>query len=48
MSIAFMYAIALMYLGASVCFAWEGKAEWCGICACWGVSNLILGYISRA
>jgi hypothetical protein len=43
----FMLAIAIMYLGASICFAWEGKAAWCGLSICWGAGNLILAYISK-
>jgi hypothetical protein len=42
-----MFAIALMYLGAAVSFAWEGKAAWCGLALCWGAGNLILGMISK-
>lgn len=47
MSAAFMLAIAIMYLGAGVCFAWEGKIEWFGLCMSWGCGNLILAYISK-
>lgn len=47
MSAAFMYAIALMYLGAAVCFAWEEKTAYCLLSICWGSGNLILGYISK-
>lgn len=42
-----MLAIAIMYLGAGICFAWEDKAAWAGLSFCWGTGNLILAYISK-
>ena len=42
-----MFSIAVMYLAAGICFAWEGKVAWCGLSLCWGAGNLILGYISK-
>ena len=47
MSTPFMLAIAVMYLGAGVCFAWEGKAAWTGLTLSWAVGNFILAYISK-
>jgi len=47
MSAGFMFSIAVMYLAAGICFAWEGKVAWCGLSLCWGAGNLILGYISK-
>ena len=47
MSPPFMYAIAVMYLGAGVSFAWEGKVAWCCLCFSWAVGNFILGYINQ-
>ena len=47
MSQPFMLAIATMYMGAAVSFAWEGKAMWCALCVSWAVGNGILAYISK-
>lgn len=42
-----MFAIATMYLCAGISYAWEGKVEWCVVAFCWGIGNLVLGYISK-
>jgi hypothetical protein len=47
MSASFMYAIALMYLGAGISFAWDGKIAWCVLSFSWATGNFILGYISQ-
>ena len=47
MSAFFMLAIAIMYAGAAVSFALEGKAAWAIVACSWGVGNALLAWISR-
>jgi hypothetical protein len=46
MSAGFMFAIALMYGAAAICFYVEGKLLWAGIAWCWGIGNALLGLMS--
>ncbi len=47
MSVSFMLAIAVMYLGAALSYAIEGKIEWCVVSVCWGAGNAVLALVSR-
>lgn len=47
MSAAFMLLIAVLYLGAAISFACEGKALWAVVALAWGVGNAVLTWISR-
>jgi hypothetical protein len=47
MSLQFMLAIAVMYVGAAMSFGLEGKWGWCAVSLCWGAGNAILGLIGR-
>lgn len=42
-----MYAIAVLYLGAGIAFAWDGKLAWCGVAFSWSAGNFLIGYISQ-
>lgn len=46
MSANFMFAIAVMYVGAFASFYIEGKYLWAVVSLCWGVGNALLGLMS--
>lgn len=47
MSTPFLYAIAVLYLGAAISFAWQMKLAWAGLCFSWAVGNFLIGFISQ-
>lgn len=48
MSAAFMYAIAAMYAGASICFYLEGRFLWFLLAFSWGMGSAVVAFMSHA
>ena len=45
MSALFIVFIGICYLGFMVSALIEGRFAWAGVGLCWGVGNLLIGYL---
>jgi len=45
MSFLFAIFIGLCYLGFSAGCLVDGKYAWAGVGLCWGIGNLLIGYL---